>query len=85
MGSVLTESVACPVCNGTKQVDGADCTNCGGQKQFGRPTGKTFKREDGTPCVHTYRIHHGKPGAYATKATLSCLYCPDTYEVDSGD
>ena len=61
--------------------DCIDCLNCGGQKQFGKPSGKVFLRQDGTPCVHEYtsqnlgRCYNG----------YTCKHCGDYYTVDSGD
>ena len=64
-----------------KETDTLPCTNCGGQKQWGEPTGIVRLREDGTPCKHEYRYallgncYHG----------YSCKYCADSYTIDSGD
>lgn len=61
--------------------DTVDCTNCGGQRQWGRPTGTVQLREDGTPCVHEYvgrnlgRCYNG----------YTCKHCRDYYTIDSGD
>lgn len=58
------------------------CNNCGGQKMFTKPSGIVLRRLlDGKPCEHKY---------YAN--TISncytrhhCMYCGDSYNIDSGD
>jgi hypothetical protein len=34
------------------------------------PTGKTYLRSDGTPCVHDYWLDRGQ---------RKCQFCPDSY------
>jgi len=61
--------------------DTIDCTNCGAQYMFSRPTGEVGINRDGVPCTHEY-----------TSETVSncyhkhvCKHCSDTYHIDSGD
>jgi len=72
----------CPVCNGTKKVDGKPCQNCGGQVQFGSPSGIVHRRPDGVPCVHEYKPY---PTIIRTIEYMQCVYCPHSYSTDSGD
>ena len=57
------------------------CTNCGGQTQGGRPTGKVRLRADMFPCIHEYvgknigRCYNG----------YTCKHCGDYYTIDSSD
>ena len=90
------EKVTCPVCEGTKEVRLTDeerrnwgyrdqthraCPNCGGQTMWGKATGLTFLREDGTPCRHEYRgSQRGR-----CYVVYSCRHCPDSFDIDSGD
>ena len=57
------------------------CCNCGGQYQWGRPTGKVRLRDDGTPCIHQYTSRI--VGRCLTQ--YCCIHCDDIYEIDSGD
>jgi hypothetical protein len=51
----IMEMGKCPVCRGTtKQPDGRECRNCGGQTMTLRATGKVPLRKDGTPCTHKF-------------------------------
>ena len=65
----------------SKEDDCCDCTNCGAQKMFGKPTGRVQLRPDGTPCVHQYK------GATIGRCLTQhiCVHCGDTYVIDSGD
>ena len=58
------------------------CHNCGGQYQWGIPTGKVnLRRDNGEPCVHE---HTGtKLGNCYWGYT--CKHCGDYYTIDSGD
>ena len=87
----------CPVCEGTKVVPLTeeekkyswnkdvviqDCRNCGGQYQFGRPTGIVHNNGRAKPCTHNYR------NIYSTNRGINryqCLECGDQYTIDSGD
>lgn len=64
-----------------KKDDCVDCTNCGGQTMYGIPTGKSFLRKDGTPCVHEYTGVSG--GRCYTIYT--CKHCDYRYDIDSSD
>jgi hypothetical protein len=64
-----------------KEDDCCDCTNCGGQLQWGKPTGMVNLRVDGTPCVHEYtskNISNCYNG-------YTCKHCGDYHTIDSGD
>ena len=61
--------------------DSLPCSNCGGQYQWGRPTGQVNLREDGTPCAHIYKGRNA--GRCLTEYT--CIHCSDRYTIDSGD
>ena len=62
--------------------DTVDCTNCGGQYMFGKPTGKVRLRPDGTPCKHEYSYSKGR---WNCTHDYKCVHCSDTYMIDSGD
>jgi hypothetical protein len=64
-----------------KVTDTFECTNCGGQYMFGRPTGEVNARPDGTPCTHEYSSKN--VGRCLTEYT--CKHCGDRYQIDSGD
>jgi len=57
------------------------CNNCGGQTMWGKPTGKSVLRDDGTPCTHEYVSQNA--GRCLTNYT--CKHCGDRYQIDSGD
>lgn len=61
--------------------DTLPCRNCGGQYMFGAPTGEVQLREDGTPCVHSYKSE--TIGRCLTEYT--CIHCGDSYQIDSSD
>lgn len=65
----------------SKEDDKCDCTNCGGQTMYGRPTGQVPLREDGTPCTHSYQS--ATIGRCLTRYT--CVHCKSYYDIDSGD
>lgn len=65
----------------SKEDDCITCGNCGGQYQFGKPTGKVHLRPDMSPCVHTYV--GANIGRCLTRHT--CTHCGDTYDIDSSD
>ncbi|CAB4131457.1 hypothetical protein UFOVP276_208 [uncultured Caudovirales phage] len=74
----------CPVCEGTKHKNTdplSDCTNCGGQYMWGKPTGIVRLRSDGTPCTHEYT---GSKDGNCLHG-FSCKHCGDAYQIDSGD
>ena len=65
----------------SKEDDRMTCTNCGGQTMYGKATGKSRLRKDGSPCVHEYT---GRSlGRCYTGYT--CKHCGYSYEIDSGD
>jgi hypothetical protein len=79
------EQGVCPVCKGDKVTPTdygkpQDCTNCGGQKQWGKPTGLVFLRKDGTPCKHEFT---GEKLGNCYWGYI-CKFCPDSYSIDSG-
>ena len=57
------------------------CGNCGGQYQYGAPTGEVNARPDGSGCVHEYESE--TIGRCLTRHT--CKHCNDRYVIDSGD
>lgn len=62
--------------------DTVTCNNCGGQKMFGKPTGKVnLRRDNGQPCVHEYS--GTEIGRCYTRYV--CKHCGDTHNIDSGD
>jgi transcription elongation factor Elf1 len=64
-----------------KESDTLPCQNCGGQYQWGRPSGEVNMDYSGQPCVHHYS---GKNvGRCLTEYT--CNHCGDRYQIDSGD
>lgn len=65
-----------------KETDTIPCGNCGGQYQWGNPTGEVLLRKDnGEPCVHEYR-GYSKGRCYTG---YTCIHCGDEYSIDSGD
>jgi len=64
-----------------RETDTFQCTNCGGQYMFGRPTGEVPLNKDGDPCRHRYSSK--KVGRCLTEYT--CENCNDRYQIDSGD
>lgn len=64
-----------------KETNTLQCTNCGGQYMYGRPTGEVHLRSDGTPCTHEYTSQ--TVGRCLTRYT--CKHCKSSYEIDSGD
>ena len=87
----------CPVCNGTKVVpltdedrkwswnkdkDTKDCTNCGGQYQFGSPTGVVRHNSEAVPCTHQYKQ---VPQSGRCLTRYRCTECSDSYVIDSSD
>lgn len=61
--------------------DTLSCNNCGGQKMFGRPTGKVRANKEGLPCTHSYTS--ATVGRCLTRYT--CVHCDESFEIDSGD
>lgn len=61
--------------------DTVDCTNCGAQYQFSKPSGQVPLNKEGNPCVHDYDGFNA--GRCYTKYV--CKHCPDVYHIDSGD
>lgn len=87
----------CPKCNGTKQLpipenekhyswnkgkEFQDCNNCGGQYQFGKPSGQVKLDKEGNPCLHSYRSSAGR---WRCTVVYRCEKCEDSYMIDSGD
>lgn len=64
-----------------KETDTLQCNNCGGQTMWGKPTGKTRERADGTPCVHEYNVTN-RGRCYNN---YTCKHCGYSYDIDSGD
>jgi hypothetical protein len=64
-----------------KLTDTFECRNCGGQYQWGRPTGTVNMDYSGQPCVHDYTGEN--VGRCLTEYT--CKHCGDRYKIDSGD
>lgn len=69
---------------GTSEPETADCTNCGAQYMFGRPTGLVKHNRDNIPCTHSYdQLHIGtNPKCIHL---YQCRHCGDFMELDSGD
>ena len=61
--------------------DCVDCTNCGAQKMYGKPTGIVRMNKEGKPCTHSYK------GERIGRCLMSytCEHCGDHFDVDSGD
>ena len=57
------------------------CNNCGGQHQYGRPTGRVPLNRAGEPCRHSYTSR--TVGRCLTEYT--CSDCGHSYTIDSGD
>ena len=64
-----------------KADDCCTCNNCGGQTMYGKPTGRSRLREDGTPCKHEYTSY--QRGRCWTQYT--CKHCGYSYDIDSSD
>lgn len=62
--------------------DTVTCNNCGGQYQWGTPTGQVKLNKQGTPCIHDYE---GSAGPYRCTTNYDCVHCGDHYMIDSGD
>lgn len=64
-----------------RETDTLPCNNCGGQTMYGKPTGQSFLRDDGTPCTHEYTTTN--LGRCYNRYT--CKHCGYSYSIDSGD
>ena len=64
-----------------EKTDTLPCQNCGGQYQWGRPSGEVNIDYSGQPCVHDYSGEN--VGRCLTEYT--CKHCGDRYKIDSGD
>ena len=64
-----------------RESDTFACKNCGGQYQFGKPTGEVKLNKDGVPCTHSYTGRNA--GRCYTEYT--CIHCEDRHSIDSGD
>ena len=64
-----------------REDDTLDCQNCGGQKMFGKPSGKVRLDRTGVPCTHQYTSKN--VGRCLTEYT--CLKCGEIHRIDSGD
>lgn len=63
------------------ETDTLPCGNCGGQTMGGQPTGRSFLRDDGTPCTHEYTTTNlGR-----CYRRYNCKHCGYSYSIDSGD
>lgn len=63
------------------ETDTLPCNNCGGQTMYGKPSGRTPLRDDGTPCIHEYNAR-----SVARHHTIyTCKHCNYVYNIDSGD
>ena len=57
------------------------CSNCGGRRMYGNPSGEVPLRADGTPCRHVYKgVERGR-----CYTVYTCIHCNDRYDIDSGD
>ena len=57
------------------------CSNCGGRRMYGEPSGEVPLRADGTPCKHEYKgVERGR-----CYTVYTCIHCNDRYDIDSGD
>ena len=92
----MRQECECPACNGTGQelIPEAEmkyswnkgkthrpCQNCGGQTMYGKATGKSYLRDDGTACQHEYTGH--TKGRCWTE--YICNHCGYSYDIDSSD
>lgn len=61
--------------------DMVDCTNCGAQKMYGKPSGMVRLNHEGLPCKHSY------DGQNIGRCLFqyTCKHCGDSFQVDSGD
>lgn len=57
------------------------CRNCGGQYQYGSPTGQVALNREAQPCRHSYI--GDDIGRCFTRYV--CQHCGDSYAIDSGD
>ena len=64
-----------------KETDTLPCRNCGGQTMYGKPTGESKLRPDGTPCKHEYTGRE----AGRCYTIYTCKHCSYSYDIDSGD
>lgn len=65
----------------SKEDDRVTCTNCGGQTMYGKATGKTYLRDDGTACEHEYT---GRTKGRCWTEYV-CKHCGYSYDIDSSD
>lgn len=61
--------------------DSLPCHNCGGQYQWGKPSGQVGSDYSGNACRHQYEGRNA--GRCLTEYT--CKFCGDRYQIDSGD
>lgn len=59
------------------------CRNCGGQTMYGKATGLTRLRADGTPCKHEYGGQ--RHPSWRCYNIYTCKHCGDRYDIDSSD
>lgn len=64
-----------------KETDTVGCGNCGGQYQWGKPSGQVRLRPDGSPCNH----HYDGMNVGRCLTQYDCRHCGDSYKIDSGD
>lgn len=57
------------------------CTNCGGQRMFGKPSGRVPLDKAGNPCTHKYAAVDHRNGY----TVYLCENCGDIYDIDTGD
>ena len=64
-----------------RNTDTIACSNCGGRRMYGKPSGEVPLRDDGTPCKHEYKgVERGR-----CYTVYTCIHCNDRYDIDSGD
>lgn len=59
--------------------DSLPCSNCGGQYQFGVPSGFVPLNHQGHPCVHQYVLQT----VLGFVIRYKCDFCDDEYVVDT--
>ena len=64
-----------------KDTDSVECDNCGGQYQFGKPSGTVKLDKNGDPCKHSYA---STKGYWNCTTNYRCIHCGDSYMIDSG-
>lgn len=78
---ISSNQLICPVCAGTKKVNGEWCRNCGGQYPGSGASGIAESRPDGTACIHEYQLFKTCENGHTEH---KCIHCGDHYTTDPG-